>query len=368
MKKTVKARRRAEIQVDELTELKFDEFKEERKNKLKALSSGYVAVFGLAFTVSLEAPFSESPRLSVSETDASDSEEEVEADDIIASEPACTPATSVPSRRHSLSIPNNLNHTNANASTIKRTTLKNPPTREKSSHPQHQPLSNQSLTTTPPPAKENPRKRRRSEIFTSTTSSNNKENFDILPPPPAESDLFSPMNTGNNNDKAQRGVLAESSPTRPSIIIPAGLTSLESPNKPMNNKSMNNKGIVNKTMTISKDPGISETPMSPLKMATGLAKEVPEFLLDMDEGGGRRVSRARKQVNYALPNLRDKMRREDNFDEKGVRQRSRSMDRSVTPDLEVVYCILQIKLILDEGGGIVYETTASVYQGSYCQI
>lgn len=42
VKKTVKARRRAEIQVDELTELKFDEFKEERKNKLKALSSGYV--------------------------------------------------------------------------------------------------------------------------------------------------------------------------------------------------------------------------------------------------------------------------------------------------------------------------------------
>jgi hypothetical protein len=28
--------------VDELTELKFDEFKEERKNKQKALMSGYV--------------------------------------------------------------------------------------------------------------------------------------------------------------------------------------------------------------------------------------------------------------------------------------------------------------------------------------
>lgn len=344
VKKTVKARRRAEIQVDELTELKFDEFKEERKNKLKALSSGYLTISWLVLTISLEAPFSESPRVSISETDASDSEEDLEADDIIASEPARTPATSVSSRRHSLSISNNLSNTSTTTSTIKRTTLKNPPTREKSSNPQHQPLNNQSLTTTPPPAKENPRKRRRSEMFTSTTSSNNKENFDILPPPPAESDLFSPMSAGNNNDKAQRGVLAESSPTRPSIIIPAGLTGLESPNKPMNNKSMN-KGTVNKTMTISKDTGKSETPMSPLKMATGLAKEVPEFWLDMDEGGGRRVSRARKQVNYALPNLRDKMRRENNLDEKGVRQRSRSMDRSVTPDLEVVYCILQMKLI-----------------------
>src|SRR5207237_10827383 len=140
---------------------------------------------------------------------------------------------------------------------IKRTTLKNPPTREKSSAPQHQPINTQSLTTTPPPAKENPRKRRRSEMFTSTTSSNNKENFDILPPPPAESDLFSPMSTGNNNDKAQRGLLAESSPTRPSIIIPAGLTTLESSNKPMNNKSMNTRGIRNKTMTLHKVTAMS---------------------------------------------------------------------------------------------------------------
>ena len=36
-----------------------------------------------------------------------------------------------------------------------------------------------------------------------------------------------------------------------------------------------------------------------------------------EEGGGRRASRTRKQVNYALPNLRDKMRREDNRTKKG---------------------------------------------------
>ena len=37
-----KERRREELQVDELTELKFDEFREERKNKQKALTSGYI--------------------------------------------------------------------------------------------------------------------------------------------------------------------------------------------------------------------------------------------------------------------------------------------------------------------------------------
>jgi hypothetical protein len=283
----------------------------------------------VSLTFSLEAPFSDSPRVSVSETDASDSEEDLEPEDIIISEQSHTPAISVPSRRHSLSIPNNLaNPAITTTTAIKRTTLKNPPTREKTSTPQHSSLNSQPLETTPPPAKENPRKRRRSEMFTSTTSVNNKENFDILPPP-VESDLFSPMKTGNNNEKAQRGVLVESSPTRPSIIIPSGLTSLESPNKPMNHGMMTVKDLV----------------MSPLKMATGMAKEVPgerfsEFMLDMEEGGGRRVSRARKQVNYALPNLRDKMRREVNL-ERGGRQRSRSMDRSVTPELEVVYCTLR---------------------------
>jgi Shugoshin C terminus len=60
-----------------------------------------------------------------------------------------------------------------------------------------------------------------------------------------------------------------------------------------------------------------------------------EFGLD-EEGGGRRTSRARKQVNYALPNLRDKMRREDK-PEDGIRGRSISMDRSVTPDQGLVH-------------------------------
>ena len=166
-------------------------------------------------------------------------------------------------------------------------------------------------------------------MFASTTASqNNKENFNILPPPlSVESDLFSPKNTGNNNDKAQRGVLVESSPTRPSIIIPAGLTNLESPNKPM--------GLLRMATSMAEK----------VSMATGMVKEVPvekfpEFM-ELDEGGGRRVSRARKQVNYALPNLRDKMRREENLEERGGgRQRSRSMDRSVTPDLGMVYCTL----------------------------
>jgi hypothetical protein len=45
VKKTVKARRKAELQVDELTELNFDEFKEERKNKQKALLSGYLGLW-----------------------------------------------------------------------------------------------------------------------------------------------------------------------------------------------------------------------------------------------------------------------------------------------------------------------------------
>jgi hypothetical protein len=47
VRKTVKARRKAELTVDELTELKFDEFKEERKNKQKALMSGYFLLYVL---------------------------------------------------------------------------------------------------------------------------------------------------------------------------------------------------------------------------------------------------------------------------------------------------------------------------------
>jgi len=62
-----------------------------------------------------------------------------------------------------------------------------------------------------------------------------------------------------------------------------------------------------------------------------------EMMMDEDDGGrGRRTSRAVKKVNYALPNLRHKMRREDNGDEGRGRGTSLSMDRSVTPDQGVV--------------------------------
>jgi Shugoshin C terminus len=120
------------------------------------------------------------------------------------------------------------------------------------------------------------------------------------------SDLFSPPRT---NEKVQRGVLVESSPPRPSLVIPAGLTRLESPNKPMNTP-------VNSKDTVSKDA----------------FEFLSDFGLD-EEGGGRRTSRARKQINYALPNLRDKMRREDNPEEKG---RNVRVDRSITPDQGLV--------------------------------
>src|SRR5208282_4102310 len=159
----------------------------------------------ICLTSSLEAPFVGSPRV-MSETDASDSEtEDIVTDDIAISESSKAPLPPPPpSRRDSLAMP-----------TVKRTNLKNPG-REKIP-----------VESSPPPAtlKDNPRKRRRSELF----ASSGKENFSAIPP--SASDLFSPQRT---NEKAQRGVLAESSPPRPSLLIPAGLTRLESPNKPIN--------------------------------------------------------------------------------------------------------------------------------------
>jgi Shugoshin C terminus len=162
--------------------------------------------------------------------------------------------------------------------------------------------------TTPSPVKENPRKRRRSELF-SSTSNNNKENISVLPP---GSDLFSPTTIQRTNEKAQRGILAESSPPRPSLLIPAGLTRLESPNKPMN---------------------------APIPVEKPTLKEVLELIALDEEGGGRRTSRTRKQVNYALPNLKDKMRREGKLEER-VRSRSKSLDRSVTPEQGVVWTLI----------------------------
>lgn len=78
-------------------------------------------------------------------------------------------------------------------------------------------------------------------------------------------------------------------------------------------------------------------------------KDMFEIMGDFEEGtGGRRVSRARKQVNYALPNLRDKMRREDNPEERGKGRRL-SVDRSVTPDQIMVSTIHDSWLTLDDG-------------------
>ena len=280
-------------------DLKFDEFNEERKNKQKALTSGFSPPHPQTIHCadsSLEAPFIGSPRV-MSETDASDSEQEdLVIDDIKVSDSSRNPPPPSRSRRDSLA-------------TTKRTGLSLPATRQLQSI---SPTSPQS-TTPPPPVivKENPRKRRRSELFTS-----GKENFLPQTSSTAASNLFSPDRTTATSTTtmttATRGVLVESSPPRPSLVIPAGLTRLESPNKLMN------------------------VPVPPLQ--DKFTKEF-EFAAEMgldEDGGGRRTSRARKQVNYALPNLRDKMRREDRLEEGGKwRGRSLSMDRSVTPDFGV---------------------------------
>jgi hypothetical protein len=272
-------------------DLKFDEFNEERKNKQKALTSGYSQIT-VTLKSSLEAPFVGSPRVVSEAEEASEEEsEDIVTNDIGISESSRAPPPNPTTRRDSL-VPKDI--TPAATPAIKRTTLKNPAGREKLAVDTPQPK-------TPPTVKDNPRKRRRSEMFTS--QGNNKENITILPP---GADLFSPQRT---NEKAQRGVLAESSPPRPSLLIPAGLTRLESPNKPMS------------------------APTEKIMSKEKVADLVMEFnTLDEEGGGGRRASRARKQVNYALPNLRDKMRREDNS-EGYMRGRSLSMDRSVTPEL-----------------------------------
>lgn len=208
----------------------------------------------------------------MSETDASDSEtEDILTEEINVSESSRNPN------------PIAIHKGNPPTPSLPRTTLKNP-IREKP-------------TTPPPLPKDNPRKRRRSELF----ASQGKENLSILPP---SSDLFSPPST----TRTERNILGESSPPRPALIIPAGLTKLESPNKPMQTKM--DKPVQTKV----------------------IEKDVEMFLEGFEEGGNRRASRARKVVNYALPNLRDKMRREDNPDEHRQRGRSKSIGRSVTPD------------------------------------
>src|ERR1700737_889279 len=225
----------------------------------------------------------------MSETDASsDSESEDLSDDILESRPA--PIASAPPSR------------TVQPHVIKRTTLKNPG-REKAQTQIAEP-------TTPP--KDNPRKRRRSEMFAS------KENLAILPP----ADLFSPTSQ-RTNEKAQRGVLAESSPPRPSLLIPAGLNRVESPNKPINSHKPAKSEVIGKTQLVIGKEGVKEIGKGETRRDT--PDFVIEFTLD-EEGGGRRTSRARKQVNYALPNLRDKMRREDVLMRNEEKERGKSMN------------------------------------------
>jgi Shugoshin C terminus len=120
---------------------------------------------------------------------------------------------------------------------------------------------------------------------------------------------------------AQRGVLVESSPPRPSLVIPAGLNYLESPNKPMQQPQQH--GGKSAVKPVAQSP----------------RRETPDFVIEFtldEDGAGRRTSRARKQVNYALPNLRDKMRREDVLAKNGLRSGSVG-ERSVTPDEGLVF-------------------------------
>jgi Shugoshin C terminus len=149
---------------------------------------------------------------------------------------------------------------------------------------------------------------------------------------------------------AGRGVLVESSPTRSLVIPSAQLTRIESPNKPSTtnrpatkpreqpkpsaakeNRHKENvrdgqweKGQESREKAGSDVGGVWEI-RDPV-----FSKDVLEFMNahDDEDAGARRMSRARKPVNYALPNLRDKMRRGDPDITRG---RSQSLDRSVTP-------------------------------------
>lgn len=183
----------------------------------------------------------------------------------------------------------------------------------------------------------NPRKRRRSEIFSTT----DKENFlGVQTSPLSEDESY----VGGEG----RGVLVESSPTRSLVIPSAELTRIESPNKPSINRpatkpreqskaSKENRQKESVEREVQKEKGQSREKAG--DDAGGVweirdpvfSKDVLEFMNahDEEDAGGRRMSRARKPVNYALPNLRDKMRREDPDNPRG---RSQSIDRSVTPE------------------------------------
>ena len=264
----------------------------------------------------------------MSETDASDADDSDDSNPLVLSHPSkAAPIPPKPSRRDPLA-PNQ----------PKRTTLKSAAAREKvSSAPTNPPLA----PTQPLVEKVagNPRKRRRSELF---SGPGDKENLlGTTFGGPRGSELFSPPEPKKGRHEAvKRGVLAESSPTRSSLIIPSAeqLTRIESPNKPnhaalqnlQKDKSQSKQKVLQKE---NKGDTIVETQEdSDLK---DISRDVLEFMnaWDEDDGASRRTSRARKVVNYALPNLRDKMRREDRPEDAQRAGRGRSVDRSVTPEV-----------------------------------
>lgn len=316
----------------------------------------------------------------MSETDASDSDSESTTP--IAPFETSKQANAVKSSRRDSAI---ISHQ------PKRTTLKSAATREpRESAP---PVLDGTDKHVGIPSGVNPRKRRRSELFSSTSDKENllgtaigvtKFSSTTLEDTglPSESNLFSP---DGGNEIVKRGVLVESSPTRPSLIIPSGqLTRIESSNKPLSqNLSLKetSKGQEKKVQQAQKNPGQREgaqkqqresaqkdkvVPDEPCGLKTFdpvISRDVLEFMngLDEDDGGGRRTSRARKVVNYALPNLRDKMRREDRPEDMLRLGGSQSVERSVTPDIpgsQPVFLFLPSQVtVLDTGGGYYVETS-----------
>jgi len=269
-----------------------------------------------------------SPRV-MSETDASDSDDSDDSNPLTFSHPS-KPGP-IPSKTSGRDRPA--------PHQPKRTTLKSAAAREKIS----------STLTNPPPATTqplveniagNPRKRRRSELF---LGPGDKENplLGTAFGGPRGSELYSLSEPEEGlHEVGKRGILVGSSPTRSSLIIPSAeqLTQIESPNKlnhaaPQNlqkDKSRSKQKIPQKENRGEKVGERQED--SDLKDIT---RDVLDFMnaWDEEDAGSRRTSRARKAVNYALPNLRDKMRREDRPEDLQRAGRSKSVDRSVTPEV-----------------------------------
>ena len=325
----ISPKKRTAVKERRRMDLKFDEFNEERKNKQKALVSGYLPLIAhpslsyflgcmLTFFCRLEAAFtgSGSPRV-VSETDASDSDDSDESNPLTFSHPS--KAGSIP--------PKTSSRDRLAPHQPKRTTLKSAAAREKIS----------STPINPPPATTqplveniagNPRKRRRSELFSGPGDKDSLLGTTFGGP--RGSQLFNPSESEEGRHEVMKsGLLVESSPTHSSLIIPSAeqLTQIESPNKvnhtaPQNQEKDRSQSKQKIPQKENREEKVGERQEdSDLKDIT---RDVLDFMnaWDEEDGGNRRTSRARKVVNYALPNLRDKMRRKD-----------RSVDRSVTPEV-----------------------------------